>query len=362
MDFRIGTRAPRRTLFGSIFRRMVAGVGGLPLPCICGFHVDETVDGTKQNRFKCLMDEEYEERVYSFLRGGEGWDLTQDLDKEGLMKKIALNDWNHKEWIVQFWAPGAKQDEHGPLFYYTREEFPARNFAMLCCKRGYMALPILNNEGTGNGELVGVLEFLGFDSSDHRRTTEGPMTDKYVGSFLSLLLPMIKHELKSFKLACGKELGEELVVEVIEFSDANTLDYSESEPAFSVSTIKRANRKRGIQRWPSLSEEASAANSEQDLLPSTSNVHPLENMTQIITGSADKVIVKVKYNEEFIRFELSEPLLLAKLTEEVAMRLNLEMASFKLKYVDEEGDAILLTRDSDLDLCPKTRTATVYCP
>lgn len=90
-------------------------------------------------------------------------------------------------------------------------------------------------------------------------------------------------------------------------------------------------------------------------MPSTSNVHPLENVTQI---NADKVIVEVKDNEEFVRFELSEPLLLAKLTEEVATRLNLEMASFKLKYVDEEGDAILLTRDSDLDLCPMTRTAT----
>ncbi|KAL1543584.1 protein NLP6-like [Salvia divinorum] len=618
---------------------------------------------------------------------------------EGLMKKIALKSWKHNKWIVQFWAPKmvknrcyletsdqpyavgclakgiaafrkqctvnyyfvddqAKQDGLGPpgrvfrfehpeispdLFYYTREEFPLRNFAMLCCNRGYLVLPVFDeDEDTGNQKLVGVLEFVGFYYSDLRSigkqlqaaklgsthidfqprflanepvnivncgkkalkeirnalkliigdipqlhkanvwiptrecisTTntnrscmelafptiydmkfmptksvpwiniharkgmvgmvlasenkscfcpnlsefsivdqplshydmsirrdvcfaiclqsshtgyllyvlefflyQGPATYKYIQSFLSLLLPIIKHELRSFKLACGKQLGEELVVEVIEFSDANKLDSSELEPAcvypvifksvqynqkeyhhgeeqqqrrqkeyhhieeeeeeeeraedciveqqnkylqYTVeqhaeeciiaasdsntrerekrknslslsievlephfgkklkdvakelgvgrSTVKRACREHGIRRWPnrkehkknpSLFEEESYGDSEQDMLPSTDNVHPLENVTQINTGSADKVIVKVKYNEDLIKFELSLPLLgLAKLTEEVATSLNLEMGSFKLKYMDEDGDEILLTRDADLQLCPKARTTT----
>ncbi|KAL1543587.1 protein NLP6-like isoform X3 [Salvia divinorum] len=250
-------------------------------------------------------------------------------------------------------------------------------------------------QSSHTGYLLYVLEFFLY---------QGPATYKYVQSFLSLLLPIIKHALRSFKMACGKQLGEELVVEVIEFSDANKLDSSELELAcvypvvfkkeqnaeectvvashsnsrerekrknslnlsaevleshfgkklkdvakelgVGRSTIKRACREHGIQRWPnrrehkknpSLFEEESAAN----------------------TASSNMVIVKVKYKEDLIKFELSLPLLrFRKLSEEVATSLNLEIGSFKLRYVDEDGDEILLTRDVDLQLCPKTRTAT----
>ncbi|XP_042012731.1 protein NLP7-like isoform X2 [Salvia splendens] len=366
---------------------------------------------------------------------------------EGLMGKIAKKSWKHNNWIVQFWAPKmendrcclktsdqpyavgclaegvasfrkhcmenyyfvddkAKQDELGPpgrvfrfkhpeispdLFYYTREEFPKRNFAMVCGNRGYLALPVFGNKVKGCYKIVGVLEFLGFCHSDlplieklmkatrlrshinycrgflanepvsifngagkalreirnvlkltnvipqlymanvwvptgdcgstpnsnrscmelklstryllesmanHRIHVQarkgmigmvlasenkscfcptlsefsivdnpmshydmrdrrdvcfaiclqssdtgnlvyvmefflyqGPATHMCVGSFLSLLLPILLHKLRSFKLACGKQLGEELVVEVIEFSDANKLDSSELEHA-----------------------------------------------------------------------------------------------------------------------------------
>ena len=78
------------------------------------------------------------------------------------------------------------------------------------------------------GNLVYVMEFFLY---------QGPATHMYVGSFLSLLLPIIEHELISFKLACGKQLGEELVVEVIEFSDANKLDSSELEPVYGYPVI-----------------------------------------------------------------------------------------------------------------------------
>ena len=72
------------------------------------------------------------------------------------------------------------------------------------------------------GHLLYVVEFF---------LCQGPATCKYVRSVLSLLLPIVMYELRSCKLACGKQLGEELVVEVIEFSYANKLDSSELEPA-----------------------------------------------------------------------------------------------------------------------------------
>lgn len=74
-----------------------------------------------------------------------------------------------------------------------------------------------------------------------------------------------------------------------------------------------------------------------------------------------KVIVKVKHEEDIIKFELDlgpSMGLVDKVFELVATKLNLEMGTFKLKYLDEDGDEILLTCDDDLRLCPKTRTAT----
>ncbi|XP_047947243.1 protein NLP7-like [Salvia hispanica] len=574
---------------------------------------------------------------------------------EDLMKKIAVKSWKHDKWIVQFWAPKmvknrcyletsdqpyvvgylakgialfrkqctmypyfvdnqARQNELGPpgrvfrfghpeispdLFNYTGEEFPMRNFAMLCCNRGYMAFPIFDNEGVGNHKVVGVLEFLGFYHSDLRiigklleetklcsthmdfhpsflanksanifsgrekalteiQTTlsiinkihpqfhmanvwvppgdclsstinnmscmelalstkynlkfmptdsvhwihvqarkgiigmvlasenkscfcpnlsefsivdqplshydmsdrrdvcfaiclqsshtgnllyvmefflcPGFATYKYIGSFLTLLLPMMERYLRSFKMACGKEIKETFVVEVIEFSYANKLDSSELESAclypvifksvqynhtkeeqqkeyhhtveeqhaeecsvvasssnkrdkekrknslnLSVeilqpyfgkklkdvaeelgvgrSTIKRACRELGIRRWPNrkehLFEEESAGNSEHSVPPAIGNLHPLDDVTET---NADKVIVKVKYKKDLIKFEWSMSLGLVELSAEVAMRLNLGMDSFKLKYKDEDGDEILLTRDVDLQVCPKSRT------
>ncbi|KAH6806849.1 hypothetical protein C2S51_027957 [Perilla frutescens var. frutescens] len=52
---------------------------------------------------------------------------------------------------------------------------------------------------------------------------------QYLQSFFSFLLPIMKHRLKSFKMASGKQLGEEFVVEVIKFSEANQLKPSESD-------------------------------------------------------------------------------------------------------------------------------------
>ena len=87
--------------------------------------------------------------------------------------------------------------------------------------------------------------------------------------------------------------------------------------------------------------------------PAIGNLHPLDDVTET---NADKVIVKVKYKKDLIKFEWSMSLGLVELSAEVAMRLNLGMDSFKLKYKDEDGDEILLTRDVDLQVCPNSRT------
>ncbi|XP_042034875.1 protein NLP6-like isoform X2 [Salvia splendens] len=76
-------------------------------------------------------------------------------------------------------------------------------------------------QSSHTGGLVYVMEFFLYP---------GPSTYSYVRSFLELLLPIMKHELKSFKMASGKQLGEELVVEVIA-SEERKLIGSDSDAA-----------------------------------------------------------------------------------------------------------------------------------
>lgn len=46
---------------------------------------------------------------------------------------------------------------------YTVREFPVRNHAMHCCRRGYFCLPVFEEH---NHKRVGVLEFIGFSYSE----------------------------------------------------------------------------------------------------------------------------------------------------------------------------------------------------
>ncbi|KAK4435826.1 protein NLP7 [Sesamum alatum] len=159
---------------------------------------------------------------------------------------------------------------------YSTKEFPHRDYAIQCGSRTYLALPIFNLH---NSECLGVLEWIGFEDAKKdcddtslirnalevanletphfracslERGTQNMNQDRaliceldamlgevirnsqysylaqfflsqasriyeHFCSFLSFLLPIMKETLKSFTVASGKQLGEELVVEVISF-------------------------------------------------------------------------------------------------------------------------------------------------
>ncbi|KAH6798351.1 hypothetical protein C2S51_034835 [Perilla frutescens var. frutescens] len=314
-----------------------------------------------------------------------------------------------------------------PLAHYERTE--RLNVCFAIC---------LQSSHTGG--LHYVLEFFLY---------QGPATCEYLLSFLNFLLPIMKQQLKSFKIASGKRLDEELVIEVVEFSETNKLitssesdqpdvlpikfksvQYGQMEHLYTEdqhvqsefkktgigkrkiglhlsledlkphfgkklkdavkelgvgrSTIKRTCRDYGINRWPCKEEQAknpslfgreSAQDPQQDMQSSSRSSGTLQlldvlslhqNVPHTYTEStqhhtvdeAEKVIIKVKCEEDTIKFELCLSLGVGKLFDEVAKRLNLMIGSFKLKYVDEDNDEILLTCDADLQLCSKSLTAT----
>ncbi|KAL0340572.1 UNVERIFIED_CONTAM: protein NLP7 [Sesamum radiatum] len=202
------------------------------------------------------------------------WEVKRQADKSFLTtldQHFALGTqckglcWYRKHCMDRqyFVDDGAKEEELGPLGrvfrsripeftpdirLYSTKEFPHRDYAIQCGLRTYLALPIFNLH---KSECLGVLEWIDFEAKDGKPHTDlirnalevanlesphfrssitsnnlyilqfflGQESTKYehLCSFLSFLLPIMKETLKSFKLASGKQLGEELVVEVISF-------------------------------------------------------------------------------------------------------------------------------------------------
>ncbi|KAL8053603.1 hypothetical protein ABFX02_05G082400 [Erythranthe guttata] len=307
-------------------------------------------------------------------------------------------------------------------------------------------------QSTHTGNLVYVLEFF---------LNQGPGKYEYILSLLNFLIPILKRYLKSFTIASGQQLGDELAIEVPVFPGEDELILSEinglqnkfkfvpysgrehqhsghqqrpiivvddtdsvtstsqaehlissvavnakkikkgkkmkktgrlnltlealkphfgtklkdvaKELGVSISTIKRTCREYGIDRWPcneNHKKNPSLFEVERADTDSQKNICLRQNLAQASTDQSssshlnvqtikdDTVIVKAKYDDDTIRFELGLPLGMEKLVEEVTNRLKLEMGSFKLKYLDEENEEILLTRDSDLLHCPKYPTAS----
>lgn len=97
------------------------------------------------------------------------------------------------------------------LSEFSRADQPLSHIEMFERREVCLAICL---QSSHTGELLYVVEFFLY---------AGPPTYEYVKSFLNFLLPILKHELKSFKMACGKQLGQELVIEVIEFSEATKL-------------------------------------------------------------------------------------------------------------------------------------------
>ena len=85
---------------------------------------------------------------------------------------------------------------------------------------------------------------------------------------------------------------------------------------------------------------------------STKNPSHLEG-TSSKEPQPEKVTVKVKLEEVFIKFEICLKCGVNKIFEEVVTMFNLWFGTFKIKYKDENNDDILIINDDDLQLSPK---------
>lgn len=129
--------------------------------------------------------------------------------------------------------------------------------------------------------------------------------------------------------------------------------------------LKRVCRDYGIHRWPPHNitnihttrpflvdqEQIPQLSSDQpsnQVSVSVAHIRPLD----IAPQDANMVTIKAKYgNKITLKFRLSMSSGVVELRQQVAIRLNLEAGTYKIRYKDEDGELILLACDEDLQDC-----------
>lgn len=95
-----------------------------------------------------------------------------------------------------------------------------------------------------------------------------------------------------------------------------------------------------------------------NLPPALVMADPQSSRGPTVERKVDVVVIKAKYEDDIIRVELCRSEGLEKLMTEVGRRHKLSVGSFKLKYIDEDNEEILLACDDDLQLSLKIPIAT----
>ncbi|KAK1408212.1 hypothetical protein QVD17_39847 [Tagetes erecta] len=76
-----------------------------------------------------------------------------------------------------------------------------------------------------------------------------------------------------------------------------------------------------------------------------------------ININKNTLTVKVEYADDMIKFQLSiSQSTIVTFEKEIRMKFNLKLGSYKLKYLDEDGDWISLTSDQELSDCIQCTT------
>jgi len=130
----------------------------------------------------------------------------------------------------------------------------------------------------------------------------------------------------------------------------------------SISTLKRACRDYGINRWPPCNMKKVHSSQplpfqNQEETPRLSSDLPSNQVSASVVRikpafqDEDLVTIKAKYEKYTIKFRLSLLSTLVELHQEVAKRLHLEAGSYYVKYKDEEDELILIACDDDLQDC-----------
>ncbi|KAJ0786540.1 putative transcription factor Nin-like family [Helianthus annuus] len=213
--------------------------------------------------------------------------------------------------------------------------------------------------------------------------------------FLEAILLTLKRCLPRFKFASGTEVGDELDIhnkddgtkfkifrrkrsmvvddiahsevickttpkvlprEVIEKQFGKTMNDAAKDLNVSLSTFKRKFKELDIPEWPGPNFMKRNIN---DLSAIQMNTNEEDNgaieYTSTVNLNKNELTIKAEYEDDMIKFNL--PILQATLVnikKEIGKKLELSDKTYKLKYLDEDGDWITLKSDEKMTDCIKS--------
>ncbi|KAL8256672.1 hypothetical protein R6Q59_031739 [Mikania micrantha] len=120
----------------------------------------------------------------------------------------------------------------------------------------------------------------------------------------------------------------------------------------SLSTLKRNCKDIGILEWPGPNLLKRKANDSYTIQISTNEANVTTQDILTVNENKNIVFIKADYADDMIKFEL--PVLqatFATVEERIGVNFKLSVGTFKLKYLDEVEDWILLTSDEEMKYC-----------
>ncbi|CDP11560.1 unnamed protein product [Coffea canephora] len=162
--------------------------------------------------------------------------------------------------------------------------------------------------------------------------------------------------LKMQEPSCTLKSDLGITREVLEQNSTRKLEDAAKNIGVSRSTLKRICREYGIRRWPPRKErKVSQVFVKQKVVhPPTENIEEHHRLYATrLEDDSSMWVIKAKYQEDKIKFELPSSARKIDLEKSIAQRFNISLGSFKIKYQDELNDWILITCDTDLSFCLK---------
>ncbi|XP_071910040.1 protein NLP6-like isoform X2 [Coffea arabica] len=182
-----------------------------------------------------------------------------------------------------------------------------------------------------------------FSVADHEPIVEDPDRDDASIEHSGNKVTNLKMREPSYTLK--SDLG--ITREILEQNSTRKLEDAAKNIGVSRSTLKRICREYGINRWPprKARKVSQAFAVQKTVQPATEYIE--ENHQSDATRLEDDIsmwVIKVKYQEDNIKFELSSSARKIDLEKNIAQRFNLSLGSFKIKYQDELSFTVVIVQ------------------
>nr|XP_043630032.1 protein NLP6-like [Erigeron canadensis] len=143
--------------------------------------------------------------------------------------------------------------------------------------------------------------------------------------------------------------------EAIEQQYGNTMLKAAKNLNVSISTLKRKCKKVGISEWQGPSAVKRKVNNSSNQSDTDEEDIGALHEPSAVNRNKDNLTIKAEYAGDMIKFHLHIiEATFETVMDEISTRFKLTPGSYKVKYLDEDKDRILLTSEQDLSDCIKT--------